>query len=131
MTNDITIQAYLSKASENLASANSELANDRFNACANRAYYSCFQAGIVALLRAGIRAADEWGHDFVQAQFAGVLITRRKLYPSDLRDTLSRLESLRETADYEAAFVSRTQAARAFRRAQEFVAAVQERGERR
>ena len=42
---------FLDKAAESFAGAESELANGRFNNCANRCYYACFQAAIVALLR--------------------------------------------------------------------------------
>ena len=126
MTNEVEAQAFLARAEENLASATSELANDRYNACANRCYYSCFQAAIVALMRAGIRPAGGagWGHAFVQAQFAGQLVNRRKLYPADLRDVLPRLATLRERADYRPRMVNQVEASRAVRRAQEFVEAV-------
>jgi uncharacterized protein (UPF0332 family) len=70
-----------------------------------RCYYSCFQAAIAALLRSGIRPRGrdaDWGHGFVQAQFAGVLVGRRKQYGATLRDILPRLLELRERADYEA-----------------------------
>jgi uncharacterized protein (UPF0332 family) len=74
--------AYLEKARESLAGAQSEFANDRYNNCANRAYYACFQAAVHALMEAGIRppkGAKHWGHDFVRARFNGDLINRRKL----------------------------------------------------
>lgn len=132
MTIDIELQAWLAKAEENLASAASEFANGRYNACANRCYYACFQAAIAVLLRAGIRpqaASGDWGHAFVQFQFAGQLIARRKTYPAALRDSLPRLLTLRETADYEATPVSRIQASRAVTRAQEFLAAMRRGGE--
>lgn len=124
---------YFEKALESLAGAESEFANDRFNNAANRCYYAMFQAAIVALTRAGItpRGRDgQWSHAFVPAAFDGELINRRKLYPATLRGGLNRTYKLREKADYEQAVVSRTEAARAVRRAQEFVAAVRG-GERR
>src|SRR5437764_1252669 len=99
-----TSSLYLAKARESLEGAESELANHRYNNCASRCYYSCFQAVIQALIQAGIRPtaqSAEWGHAFVQAQFAGVLITRRKLYPANLRDILGRNLLLRRKADYE------------------------------
>ena len=123
----IAIQGFRAKAGESLVAAESEYANGRYNTCANRCYFSCFRAAVVALLRAGIRPHGEereWGHGFVQAQFAGQLVTRRKLYSRALRDTVPQLATLLETADYEPDFVSQTRAARALRRAQEFVAAV-------
>ncbi len=118
---------YLAKAEESLAGAESEFTNRRFNNCANRAYYASFQAAIAALLEAGIRPTSRealWGHGWVQAQFAGQLIGRRKLYPADLRDTLSRLQELRRRAGYEGAHVGGVQADRAVGRAERFVAVV-------
>jgi uncharacterized protein (UPF0332 family) len=84
-------QVFLAKAQESLAGAESEFTNGRYNNCANRCYYACFQAAVAALSRAGIRPSGqgaEWGHAFVQARFAGELINRRKVYPSSLRGFL-------------------------------------------
>lgn len=118
---------YLVKAAESLTGAESEYVNRRYQNCANRAYYACYQAGVAALLHAGMRpSGSRWGHDTVQAQFVGELINRRKRYPSELRDTFERLYLLRQTADYAASLVSEIQAARAIRRARAFVTAVQE-----
>jgi uncharacterized protein (UPF0332 family) len=72
---------YLAKAQESLAGAESEFANGRYNNCANRSYYACFQAAIAALLHAGIQPRSpqgQWGHDFVQAELIGQLINRQK-----------------------------------------------------
>jgi hypothetical protein len=41
-----------------------------------------------------------WGHGFVQSQFVGQLINRRKVYPASLRDVLARNLILRHTAVY-------------------------------
>ncbi len=127
------IQAFWQKAEQNLAAAESELGNHRYDTCASRCYYACFLAAIAALLRAGIRLADDesaWSHKFVQSQFSGQLITRRKLYPARLTDVLSRLLTLRHTADYDTDFVSATQARRALDRAHDFLATLQRGGER-
>lgn len=75
--------AFLEKARESLAGAESEYVNERYNNCANRCYYACFQAAIHALQQARIRpGGGQWGHDFVQGQFIGLLINRRKGYPA-------------------------------------------------
>jgi uncharacterized protein (UPF0332 family) len=82
---------YLERARESLAGAESEFVNHRYINSANRSYYAVYQAAIHALLAAGIRppgATEQWGHDYVQAQFVGQLINRRKRYPADLRNTL-------------------------------------------
>lgn len=126
MEHDITI--YLAKATESLLTAESEYVNGRYNSCANRCYYSCFQAAIVALLREGIRPRGQWSHEFVQAQFVGVLINQRKRYDSELRRVLADNQILRDQADYRAELVTPTQAGRALRRSRMLVNAVQQRG---
>jgi uncharacterized protein (UPF0332 family) len=130
MTTVDEAQVFLAKAEESLAGAASERANGRYHNCANRCYYACFQAAIAALMRAGIRASGRegrWSHAYVQAQFAGELIARRKLYPATLRETLTRTYLLRETADYKVDQVSSAQAERAMRRTLDFVTAVRDR----
>jgi uncharacterized protein (UPF0332 family) len=119
---------YLAKAEESLRTAESEFANGRYNSCANRCYYGCFQAAIAALLAEGIRARGQWSHEFVQGQFVGVLINQRHLYDRELRRVLSDNQNLREKADYRPELVSPIQASRALRRTRTFVAAVRQRG---
>lgn len=120
----------LAKAAESLAGAESEFVNGRFNNCANRCYYACFQAAVAALLKEGLIPTHdrEWGHPFVQAQFAGSLVNRRKLYPAGLRDTLPQNLMLRQRADYEEQYVAAIQAERAVRRTRELVGAIQTQG---
>ena len=122
-------QTYLIKAVESLASAQADYAGARYNSCANRAYYACFQAAVAALLAAGIRPASprgEWSHEFVQSQFNGLLINRRKLYPLTLRRVLRDTIEVREKADYTPASVSTRVATRILQQAQDFVRAIQE-----
>ncbi|MFT4038474.1 MAG: HEPN domain-containing protein [Thermomicrobiales bacterium] len=120
---------FLEKSLENLQCAESEFAAGRYNSCANRCYYSCFQAAIAALLREDIRPArGGWGHEGVQSQFSGVLIGRRKRFPSEFRSTLSDLQHLRNQADYSSERVAETQAFRALRRCREFVQTIQRNG---
>jgi uncharacterized protein (UPF0332 family) len=126
MEQDITI--YLVKATESLQTAESEFVNGRYNSCANRCYYACFQAAIAALLREGIRPRGQWSHEFVQGQFVGVLINQRHLYDRELRRVLADNQSLRDKADYRAELVTATQAGRALRRSRTFVATLRQRG---
>jgi uncharacterized protein (UPF0332 family) len=123
---DITI--YLAKATESLQTAESEFANGRYNSCANRCYYACFQAAIAALLREGIRPRGQWSHEFVQAQLVGVLINQRKRYSTELRRVLADNQMLRDQADYRAKLVTATQAGRALRRSRMFINAIRQRG---
>src|SRR5688572_13297944 len=126
MEDDITI--YLAKATESLQTAESEFANGRYNSCANRCYYACFQAAIAALLREGIRPRGQWSHEFVQAQLVGVLINQRKRYDRELRRVLADNQILRDQADYRPELVTATQASRALRRSRMLVAAIRQRG---
>lgn len=116
--------ALLMKARESLLGAESEYEQRRYNNVANRAYYACFQAAVAALDAAGISppgGREEWGHSFVQARFAGQLINRQKRYPTELRETLTSLFSIRQQADYRRANVSHKQATRLLIRATTFV----------
>lgn len=121
----------LEKALESLTGAEDEYTKERYNNVANRSYYACFQAAISALILAGIRApgsSDQWGHDYVQAQFVGQLINRRKIYGTELRNTLEQNYRLREVADYHPReHVTQVRAARALHRAHVFVVTVQSR----
>ena len=126
MEHDITI--YLAKAAESLLTAESEFVNGRYNSCANRCYYACFQAAIAALLAEGIRPRGQWSHAFVQAQLVGVLINQRKRYDPQLRRVLSDNQTLRDQADYRPELVTATQAGRALRRSRLFITAIRQRG---
>src|SRR6266851_1832395 len=129
--NDDDATLFLAKAEESVADAESELANGRYNNCANRCYYASFQAAVAALLRVGVAPTSgrgQWGHDFVQGEFVGLLVNRRKLYPAELRDTLALNLKVRQAADYGLDHVTETQANRALRRTHRFVAAVERGG---
>lgn len=126
---DGDIEVFIAKAEESLATAASEFANGRYNSCANRCYYACFQAAIAALLQEGIRPAgrtQQWGHEFVQAEFVRQLINRRKRIPSELRSVLHENLRLRQVADYTTDRVTQTQARRALGRGNAFVQAVRQ-----
>src|SRR5688500_18891458 len=123
-----TTTLYLTKAYESLLTAESEFANGRYNSCANRSYYACFQAAIAAILTEGIRPVGQWNHQFVQAQFVGMLINKRKRYEADLRRVLADNQSLRDTADSRPESVTAIQASRALRRTRQFVTATRQRG---
>ena len=91
MNDDDDATLYMAKAEESLIGGQTELVNGRYNNAANRFYYACFQAAVAALIRAGIRPTSprgEWSHALVEAQFAGVLIRRRKLYPAEAAASL-------------------------------------------
>lgn len=122
-------QVYLTKARESLTSAEADYAAGRYNSCANRVYYACFQAAVAALLAEGLRPLSprgEWSHEFVQSQFNGLLIGRRKRYPLPLRRILRDTMEVREKADYTPSLVSARVASRVLDAAQSFVPAIEE-----
>ncbi len=120
---------FLEKALKSLAGAESEFAHERYNNTANRCYYATFQAAIAALQRAGITPIRGlWGHEFVPAQFDGVLINRRHLYPTELRNVLERDYLLRQVADYNEDSVGQTEANRALRRTRTFLETIEAEG---
>jgi uncharacterized protein (UPF0332 family) len=96
--------AFLHKAQESIADAQAALRDGRHNSSVSRSYYGAFQAAVAALWAAGVRPVrvteGTLSHSAVQAEWAGRLIYRRKLYPSELRRVLPRLLELRVTADY-------------------------------
>ncbi len=88
---------------------------------------------MAALVEIGVGPSPrdhQWRHDAVQAQFAEQCINRRKLYPSELRDTFERLVRLRQIADYRPDPTPTAQVGRSIRRVQEFVETVRARQER-
>jgi uncharacterized protein (UPF0332 family) len=122
-------ETFLAKAAESLEGALSEFSNRRFNNCANRCYYACFQGAVAALIREGIRpAGTEWRHAFVRSQFSGRLIYRRKRYPASLGKALEQLRELRRVGDYSRNAVSPRAANRAIRHATEFLEAIRSGG---
>lgn len=118
---------FLAKAEASLAGAKSELDHRRFDNCANRSYYACFQAAVAVLSNVGVQPGGRdgrWGHDFVQARFVGDLINRRKVLGGEHRDTLERLFIVRQIADYKGSQISETQAVRGLRRTRNLLADV-------
>jgi uncharacterized protein (UPF0332 family) len=102
-------QEFLVKAQENLAMAHITFEHGGYNASANRAYYAAFQAAIAALAKESI-THDRNPHDWVQAQFSGILIYRRKLYPSKLASFLPNMQEVRDMADYKTTAISKSAA---------------------
>lgn len=118
-------QIWMEKAAENLAAAQSGFDHGRFNACANRLYYAMFQAGIAAFAKAGsLPAGGRVGHDWLQANFSGQFIHRRKLFPARFKSYLPAAYRIRALADYEAISVSKNIAANELKKAKECVDAV-------
>lgn len=67
---------------------------------------------------------DSLTHEAAQALWSGRLVYRRKLYPAELRDVLSRLSEIRLRADYGRYYVSERYARQAVEHARAIVAVV-------
>lgn len=121
-------EIFLAKAEESLFGAQSEFEQKRYNNCANRCYYACFQAAIAVLIMCGFKPRkNQWSHTFVQGTFVGDLINRRKLLPADIRDTLKMNQELREVADYQEKNITEVKAKRAMQRTKRFIELIKER----
>lgn len=92
-------EGFINKARENLRVAQISFDNGFYNASANRAYYSAFQATIFALADKGLTSSTN-DHKWVQAAFSGELIKRRKIYPAKLKAYLMEMQTIRNQADY-------------------------------
>jgi hypothetical protein len=63
-------------------------------------------------------------HDWVQAQFAGVLVRQRKIYSASLRSYLPDMLLVRDIADYSEVMVSKSDARLQLAMATEFATTI-------
>ena len=118
-------QIWMDKANENLTAAQLCCDQGLFNACANRLYYAMFHAGIAALLKNSVSLPPKnIGHGWVQSNFSGQLIHRRKVFSAKFRPYLSDSYWIRVTADYEASSIGKKLASTELKKAKEFVNAI-------
>jgi len=118
------VNDFLQKAKENLKAAQSLFEQKLYNASANRSYYAAFQIALAKLASQGIKS-EKNSHSWVQANFSGEFIRKRKLYPGRLKSSLPDLQTVRNRADYKAESLSRKAASRQLKKAEEFVKAVE------
>ncbi|MDM8517315.1 HEPN domain-containing protein [Desulfobacterales bacterium HSG16] len=111
---------FLDKAKENLAAAKICFDNGFYNACANRAYYAAFQAAVSALADRGIKR-EKLDHKWVQAEFNGKLIKRRKIYPGRMKSHLVKMQIVRDRADYSTQKVNKKAAQRQIGRVEDLI----------
>ncbi len=119
-------ERYLGKARESLASAEADVAAGRNNSAANRAYYAAFQAAVAALIRNGVTTSGAWEHRFVQSEFSGKLVWRKKAFSQNYAGVLPRLFRRRLTADYKLEDVPKRKASDSCQSAADFIAAVEQ-----
>lgn len=114
-------QVYWRKAVDNLEVAKRAWEMAAFDPCVSRTYFAAFHAAIAALLRLTDYRSRTWRHGEVQAEFVRRLIHRRKVFPSWMASVLPELATLREDGDYRPFHMSKSQAQKALRRAEEFL----------
>jgi uncharacterized protein (UPF0332 family) len=115
-------EAFLRKARESLASAETDLAAERLNSATNRAYYAAFQSAVATLIEHGIRPRGaSWDHKYVISQFSGKLVRRRKAVPASYQGVLDSLLTARLFADYRSGSIGRKTARRSVAEARRLV----------
>jgi uncharacterized protein (UPF0332 family) len=115
---------YLSKARNNLRTAQLAYDHDDFDSCVSRAYFAVFQIEIASLLKLTSFRQERWGHDRVQAEFNRRLIRDQKMFPTSLRFIHNDLLGRRHTADYSVQHVGARAAERCLRKATEMVSTI-------
>jgi len=114
------IKAFIEKAQQNLIAAQVLIDQDLYDAAVNRAYYASFQAAVAALAKAGI-VSQKNEHRWVQSNFNGELIKKRKVYPGRIKAYLTDLQKIRNIADYSDICVSQKVTIRQVMKAKKFV----------
>jgi uncharacterized protein (UPF0332 family) len=117
------IAEFFQKSQENLEAAQILFEQKLYNASANRAYYASFQTAVAALASQGVKS-DKNSHSWVQANFNGEFIRKRKICPGRLKSYLPDLLSVRNRADYKSESISRKAASKQLIKAEEFVKTV-------
>jgi uncharacterized protein (UPF0332 family) len=115
---------YLSKARNNLRTAQLAYDHNDFDSCVSRAYFAVFQIEIASLLKLTSFRQERWGHDRVQAEFNRRLIRDQKVFPVSLRFIHNDLIGRRHTADYSAQHVGARAAERCLRKATEMISTI-------
>ncbi|TAE20761.1 MAG: HEPN domain-containing protein [Candidatus Kapaibacterium sp.] len=116
------ITELLAKAQENIKSAELSFEGECYNASANRAYYAAIHAAAAAIFYAGVNVDID--HRKIKSVFSTTLVNARKLYPSQMKDQLNRLQRLRNVADYDIESVSKSKATEQLSTAKKFVSTI-------
>ena len=117
---------HLSKARNNLHTAQLAYDHGDFDSCVSRAYFAVFQIEIAALIKLTSFRQERWGHDRVQAEFNRHLIRDQKLFSASMRFVHNDLIGRRHTADYSPQHVGSRAAERCLRKATDMVLSIAE-----
>ena len=123
----LDFSSFWNKADENLKAAQLCFDNGFYNACANRAYYCMFHAAIAILIIKEFPPTQKHiDHGWVQSNFVGELINRRKILQSKFKSYLQDAQMVRNDADYKILLISKKVAKRQLSKSIELLAAVKE-----
>jgi len=115
------------KADENLKAAQLCFDSGFYNACANRAYYSVFHAAVAILIAKGFPPTQKHiDHGWVQSNFVGELINRRKILQSKFKSYLQDAQMIRNDSDYKILLISQKIAKRQLSKSIELFTAIKE-----
>ena len=114
---------YAGKSRESLRSGRILFEAECFNSSVSRLYYAMFQMSVAILIKLGISSPKkgEYGHAWVQAAVAQVVIRGRKLLPGRMASFLPDAIKLREEADYGTANISKKVCRRNLDKVVEFI----------
>ena len=110
--------SFLEKALADLEVAKYALEQKCYDTSVRCSYYAIFHAEIAALQKLEGMTVDYWGHDFVQAKFAGQLIHAKKYFSTSLAGIASYVISCRNAADYKEGLTSKKIAKRCYEKAE-------------
>ncbi len=105
---------------DNLEVAQICFENGFHDACANRAYYSAFQAAVAVLYFFGIKR-EKLDYKWLQAEFSAKLISSRKIFPEKMKSYLASMQMVGNRADYSDDQVSKNAARRQIDKAREMI----------
>jgi uncharacterized protein (UPF0332 family) len=116
----------LSKARNNIHTAQLAYDHGDFDSCVSRAYFAVFQVDIAALIKLTSFRQERWGHDRVQAEFNRRLIRDQKRFSASMRFVQNDLMGRRHTADDSPQHVSSRAAERCLSKAADRVSSIAE-----
>jgi uncharacterized protein (UPF0332 family) len=115
-------EEFIEKALESLKAAGLLYDSECHNSCVSRCYYAMFQIAIAALLNEGIKLPEgSLKHEWVQSQFSGLLVWRRKIYSDEYANYLHSALSIRIDADYKHEKVSKNKTQDLLKKTKKFV----------
>jgi uncharacterized protein (UPF0332 family) len=121
-------EAFFTKATQELTTAELAFQSGDFNSTANRAYFAAFHAPIAVLALDGMTNSTN-EHKWVHTTFSTHCIHRRKLFPSALASMLPDMMTIRHKADYDTSDVSKKEVAQQLKKSQQFCFILQQKAE--